>query len=54
MKPNYTAFIFLLIAVLLLVLNETMLKGQIPVWVFIVVLVAWIIVRFGPLLKNRR
>jgi hypothetical protein len=54
MKPNYTAFIFLLVAVLLLVLNETLLRGQIPSWVFILILVAWIVVRFGPFLRRRQ
>ena len=48
MRPPINALIILLIAVLLFVLNETLLPGQIPSWVFILLLVVWLIVRFGP------
>lgn len=47
MKYPVNAIIILLIALLLLVLNETLLPGQIPGWVFILLLVVWLVVRFG-------
>ena len=52
MGPHLNAIIILLIAVLLLVLNETVLPGQIPAWVFILLLVVWLVVRFGPRFKR--
>ena len=48
MGPHLNAIIILLLAVLLLVLNETVLPGQIPAWVFILLLIVWLAVRFGP------
>ena len=48
MKPHLNAVIILLITLLLLVLNETVLPGQIPAWVFILLLVVWVVIRFGP------
>ncbi|WP_224996566.1 hypothetical protein [Cesiribacter sp. SM1] len=52
MGPHLNAIIILLVAVLLLVLNETVLPGQIPAWVFILLLVVWVVVRFGPRLRR--
>lgn len=48
MKPHLNAIIILLITLFLLVLNETVLPGQIPPWVFILLLVIWLVIRFGP------
>lgn len=48
MRTNLNAIVVLLIAVFLLVLNETVMPGQIPAWIFILLLVVWLAVRFGP------
>ncbi|EMR02155.1 hypothetical protein [Cesiribacter andamanensis] len=52
MKYPLNAIIVLLIALLLLVLNETLLAGQIPGWVFILLLIVWMVIRFGPRLRR--
>jgi hypothetical protein len=54
MKPNYTSFILLLVGVLLLVLNETLMAGQIPSWVFILILIAWIGLKVRDLRNMRK
>ncbi len=53
MNSNLNAIIILLVAVLLLVLNETVLPGQIPPWVFILILVVWLVVRFGTRFRSK-
>ena len=42
---NFTSLIILLVGVLLVVLNNSFLNGQIPQWFFILLLVVWLIVR---------
>jgi hypothetical protein len=54
MRPHLNAIIILLITLLLVVLNETLLPGQIPPWVFILLLVVWLIMRFGPRFRKRK
>ncbi|WP_017733120.1 hypothetical protein [Nafulsella turpanensis] len=51
---NFTSLIILLIAILLLVLNEYMLNEQIPSWVFILLLVIWLIVRIRTYRNMRK
>ena len=46
MHNNFTSLIILLVGVLLLALNQYYFGGQIPSWVFILLLVVWIIVKF--------
>lgn len=53
-RTNFTSLLILLVAVLLLVLNETMLENQIPSWIFIVLLVLWVIIKGRTFLKMRK
>jgi hypothetical protein len=53
MKYPINAIIILLVALLLLVLNETILPGQIPGWVFILLLIVWVAVRFGHRFRRK-
>ena len=54
MQNNFTSLIILLIAILLLVLNEYVLNDQIPSWVFIILLVIWLIVRIRTFRNMRK
>ena len=54
MNYNFSSLIILLVAVLLLVLNETLLPGQIPAWTFVVLLVIWFIVKVRTFRKMRK
>ena len=45
MPANFTSLIILLVGVLLVVLNNSFLGGQIPQWAFILLLVLWLVVK---------
>ncbi len=52
MPANLTPLIILLVGVLILVLNNTFLNGQIPEWFFVLILMIWLIVRIRTF-RNR-
>ena len=53
-NTNFTSLLILLVGVLLLVLNQYMLGGQIPSWIFIILLVLWLIVKFRDFRNMRK
>lgn len=55
MRPtNFTSLSILLLAVLLMVLNQTLLADQIPSWIFIVLLALWLIVKVRTIRNMRK
>lgn len=53
-NANFNSLLILLLGVLLMVLNQYMLGGRIPSWVFIVILVLWLVVKIRDIRNMRK
>jgi predicted ferric reductase len=53
-NTNFTSLLILLVGVLLMVLNQYILGGRIPSWVFIAILVLWLVIKIRDLRNMRK
>jgi hypothetical protein len=53
-NTNFTSLLILLVGVLLMVLNQYLLGGQIPSWVFIVILILWLVIKVRDVRNMRK